>query len=298
MNKIPLIAMVGPTAVGKTEQSIKLSKKLNCEIISIDSVQIYKYFNIGSAKVTKEEMGGVSHHLIDELEPSDSCSVYDFQKLARKKIEEVHNKGKLPLLIGGTGFYMNAVLNDYNFSELAYIEEVTPEDAKVYLKENDPETYKSIDLENSRRVINAYNYAISEKKSIVHNKNGNKIFEKYNPYIIILNRDREELYKRINRRVEIMFETGLEQEVKDIIEKYGKNLQPLGAIGYKEMLPYLAGEVDKDLTINNIAKNSRHYAKRQLTWFRNKMNGTWYNVSDEKITENIESDIRKFFQIN
>ena len=142
MEKIPLIAIVGPTAVGKTALSIELAKKFNCEIISIDSVQIYKRFDIGSAKVTPEEMNGVVHHLIDELEPNATCSVYDFQKLARDKIDEIHSRGKMPLLIGGTGFYMNAVLNNYEFTNLEEkTYDINVEKAKQYLKENYIDTY-------------------------------------------------------------------------------------------------------------------------------------------------------------
>lgn len=294
MKKIPLIAIVGPTAVGKTALSIKLAKKFNCEIISIDSVQIYKKFDIGSAKVKKEEMDNVVHHLIDELEPTDTCSVYDFQKLAREKIKDISNRGKVPLLIGGTGFYMNAVLNNYEFTDLeekSY--DIDVEIAKAYLKENYPDTYNSIDIENHRRVINAYNYVMNEKKSVTTNNNGDTIFEKYNPYLIVLNTEREILYERINKRVEMMFEEGLEKEVRDIVSSYGENLQALGAIGYKEMLPYLKKEVSKEETIMKIAQNSRRYAKRQLTWFRNKMNGTWYEALDDKLESRVQTDIEK-----
>lgn len=297
MPKIPLIAIVGPTAVGKTALSIELAKKFNCEIISIDSVQIYKKFDIGSAKVTKEEMDGVVHHLIDTLEPTDNCSVYDFQKMARKLIDDIHRRGKIPLLIGGTGFYMNAVLNNYEFTDLeekSY--DIDVDMARQYLKENYPDTYKSIDIENYRRVINAYNYVMNEKKSVTENNNGDKVLEKYNPYLIVLNTDREVLYNRINRRVELMFEQGLEEEVRGIISQYGTNLQPLGTIGYKEMIPYLAGDVSKEDTIAAISQNSRRYAKRQLTWFRNKMNGVWYEVSSESLLKDVEKDINEKFK--
>ena len=200
MEKIPLIAIVGPTAVGKTALSIELAKKFNCEIVSIDSVQIYKKFDIGSAKVTKEEMGGVVHYLIDELEPTATCSVYDFQKMARSLIDDIHKRGKIPLLIGGTGFYMNAVLNNYEFTDLGEkTYDVDVDMARDYLKRNYPDTHNSIDLDNHRRVINAYNYVVNENKSTTTNNNGDTVLEKYNPYLIVLNIDREILYKRINR---------------------------------------------------------------------------------------------------
>ena len=297
MEKIPLIAIVGPTAVGKTALSIELAKKFNCEIISIDSVQIYKRFDIGSAKVTTEEMDGVVHHLIDELEPNDTCSVYDFQKLARKKIDDIHSRGKMPLLIGGTGFYMNAVLNYYEFTNLEEkTYDIDVEKAKQYLKDNYVDTYNNIDLDNHRRVINAYNYVTNEQKSVTTNNNGDTILEKYNPYLIVLNTEREVLYNRINKRVELMFEQGLEDEVKGIINDYGTELQALGAIGYKEMLPYLKGDVSKEETISAISQNSRRYAKRQLTWFRNKMNGVWYDTRRSSLLDDVIEDIKNKFK--
>ncbi len=296
MEKIPLIAIVGPTAVGKTALSIELAKKFNCEIISIDSVQIYKKFDIGSAKVKKEEMNGVVHHLIDELEPTDTCSAYDFQKLARKKIEEIHSRGKMPLLIGGTGFYMNAVLNNYEFTDLEEkTYDIDVDMAREYLKENYPDTYNTIDIENRRRVINAYNYVMNEKKSVTTNNNGDTVLDCYNPFLIVLNTDREVLYNRINKRVELMFEEGLEQEVKEIIEEYGLELQALGAIGYKEMIPYLNGNVSKEDIIAAISQNSRRYAKRQLTWFRNKMHGTWYDTANKELLADVIEDIKEKF---
>lgn len=297
MEKIPLIAIVGPTAVGKTTLSIELAKKFNCEIISIDSVQIYKRFDIGSAKVTPEEMDGVVHHLIDELEPNDTCSVYDFQKLAREKIDDIHSRGKMPLLIGGTGFYMNAVLNNYEFTNLEEkTYDIDVEKAKQYLKENYIDTYNNIDLGNHRRVINAYNYVMNEQKSVTTNNNGDTILEKYNPYLIVLNTEREVLYNRINKRVELMFEQGLEDEVKGIINDYGTELQALGAIGYKEMLPYLKGNISKEETISAISQNSRRYAKRQLTWFRNKMNGVWYDTRSDSLLDDVIGDIKNKFK--
>lgn len=297
MEKIPLIAIVGPTAVGKTALSIELAKKFNCEIISIDSVQIYKRFDIGSAKVTPEEMNGVVHHLIDELEPNATCSVYDFQKLARDKIDDIHSRGKMPLLIGGTGFYMNAVLNNYEFTNLEEkTYDIDVEKAKQYLKENYIDTYNNIDLDNQRRVINAYNYVMNEQKSVTTNNNGDTILEKYNPYLIVLNTEREVLYNRINKRVELMFEQGLEDEVKGIINDYGTELQALGAIGYKEMLPYLKGDVSKEETISAISQNSRRYAKRQLTWFRNKMNGVWYDTRSNSLLDDVIEDIKNKFK--
>lgn len=264
MKKIPLIVIVGPTAVGKTALSIKLAKYFNCEIISIDSVQIYKNFDIGSAKIKKEEMEEIPHHLIDILNPEENFSVYDFQKLARQKIEEVYNKNKIPLLIGGTGYYMNAVINDYKFSDYKEDkEDISVEKMREFLKEHDFMTYSNIDLSNERRIINAYNYYKSEKKSFSKNQQGNNILNKYDPYIIAVDMSREKLYERINKRVELMVKEGLINEVREILKNYGENLQPLGAIGYKEVVQYLKNEVSLEIAVNNIQQNSRRYAKRE-----------------------------------
>lgn len=295
MKKIPIIAIVGPTAVGKTDLSIKLAKKFNCEIISIDSVQIYKEFNIGSAKVTEAEMAGVPHYLIDYLSPEDNCSVYDFQKLAREKIMEIFNRGKIPLLIGGTGYYMNAVLYDYKFATYSEKEDqLSVTEMLDFLKENYLETFNNLDKNNERRIVNAYNYVKREEKEIVLNSDGDKLYENYNPYLIVLDRNRDNLYERINKRVEIMLEQGLIAEVKEIISNYGDNLQALSSIGYKEVLPYLKDEISLEKLQENISQNSRRYAKRQLTWFRNKMiNPHWYNYDKDEV-KNIEVDVQKF----
>ena len=203
----------------------------------------------------------------------------------------------MPLLIGGTGFYMNAVLNNYEFTDLEEkTYDIDVDMAREYLKENYPDTYNTIDLENHRRVINAYNYVMNEKKSVTANNNGDTILDCYNPFLIVLNTDREILYNRINKRVELMFEEGLEQEVKEIIEEYGLELQALGAIGYKEMIPYLNGNVSKEDTIAAISQNSRRYAKRQLTWFRNKMDGNWYDTPNDELLANVIKDIKGKFR--
>ncbi|MBF0714867.1 tRNA (adenosine(37)-N6)-dimethylallyltransferase MiaA [Gemelliphila palaticanis] len=297
--KIPIIAIVGPTAVGKTEISIEIAKKFNCEIISVDSVQMYKHFNIGSAKITHEEMQGVTHHLIDNLNPDDKFSVYEYQKIAREKILEVIKKGKIPLLIGGTGYYMSAVLYDYTFSNYSSNnkENFSLEYMKNYLLENYPDTYNNIDINNERRVTNAYKYVTEENKSTIENNNANNLYDNYNPYIIVLKQDREVLYNRINLRVEKMIQLGLIAEVKNIIANYGGNLQPLTAIGYKEVVSYLNNEISEEYMIESIQQNSRRYAKRQITWFKNKMfNTNWYNLdidNKSKIFEDIEKYLRE-----
>ncbi len=297
--KYKIISLVGATAVGKTEISIKLAKKFNCEIVSIDSVQVYKKFNIGSAKIREDEMGGIKHHLIDILEPTAKFSVYDFQVLARKTIEDIISRGKTPLLIGGTGYYMNAVIYDYNFGNYDNKEEnYNINEMLNYIKKEDEETYKKIDVNNERRIINAFNYIINEKKSFSENMSGNNIYYKYNPYIIILNRERENIYSRINSRVNNMISDGLIDEVKNIVNNYGTNLQAISSIGYKEVLSYLKEEISMENMIESIKQNSRRYAKRQLTWFRNKIfNGHWYNI-DKNEHLKIEIDIEKFLANN
>lgn len=300
---IPIIAIAGPTAVGKTELSIKIAKQFNCEIISIDSVQIYKEFDIGSAKIKKEEMQGVIHHLIDELSPEEKFSVYDFQKLAREKIKDIRSRGKIPLLIGGTGYYMNAVLYNYEFPTYTEKEEISIESMLDYIKLKDIVTYHHIDRHNPRRVVNAYNYLLTENKNLSDNTGAREVYNNYQPLLIILDRNRDNLYQRINRRVALMLEEGLIDEVNHITLKYGKDLQPLNSIGYKEVVAYQGHQINLCHLEETISQNTRRYAKRQLTWFRNKMfNKQIYNLdtldSEDVIIEAIEKFLREYYENN
>lgn len=299
--KIPIIAIVGPTAVGKTELSIKIAKKYNCEIISIDSVQIYKKFDIGSAKISKEEMSGIKHHFIDYLDPKDKFSVFEFQKLVRNKIKDIYFRGKIPLLIGGSGYYMSAILYDYKFAN--YDKHNKEDDISIYkmleyLKENYLETYEKIDKNNHRRIINAYNYVLNKKENTTENMGSCRIYNQFNPHIIVLNMDRKKLYERINLRVEKMFEMGLIEEVQEIINNYGCKIQPMNSIGYKELISYILSEnVDIETIKGLISKNTRNYAKRQITWYKNKMfNTNWYDVANNLNIEIIFNDIRCFLE--
>lgn len=299
--KIPIIAIVGPTAVGKTELSIKIAKKYNCEIISIDSVQIYKKFDIGSAKISKEEMSGIKHHFIDYLDPKDKFSVFEFQKLVRNKIKDIYFRGKIPLLIGGSGYYMSAILYDYKFAN--YDKHNKEDDISIYkmleyLKENYLETYEKIDKNNHRRIINAYNYVLNKKENTTENRGSCRIYNQFNPYIIVLNMARKKLYERINLRVEKMFEMGLIEEVQEIINNYGYKIQPMNSIGYKELISYILSEnVDIETIKGLISKNTRNYAKRQITWYKNKMfNTNWYDVANNLNIETIFNDIRCFLE--
>lgn len=293
--EIPIISIVGATAVGKTALSIELAKRFNAEIISIDSVQIYKKFDIGSAKIKKEEMDGVIHHLIDILDPKQTFSVYDFQKAAREKIEEIHNKGKLPILIGGSGYYMNAVIYDYRFVDREEnVKDISLEEMLEYLKMNYPATYEAVDKHNERRVLNAYNNVLASGVSTEDNKTGSNVYYKYNPHVIVLDRPREILYDRINKRVNTMIEEGLVDEVKKIVSEYGAELQAMSSIGYKEVLVYLEGGISHEKLVEEISQNSRRYAKRQLTWFRNKIiDKQWYNLEQVELST-IAEDIIKF----
>lgn len=299
--KIPIIAIVGPTAVGKTELSIKIAKKYNCEIISIDSVQIYKKFDIGSAKISKEEMSGIKHHFIDYLDPKDKFSVFEFQKLVRNKIKDIYFRGKIPLLIGGSGYYMSAILYDYkfaNYDKLNKEDDISIYKMLEYLKENYLETYEKIDKNNHRRIINAYNYVLNKKENTTENRGSCRIYNQFNPYIIVLNMDRKKLYERINLRVEKMFEMGLIEEVQEIINNYGYKIQPMNSIGYKELISYILSEnVDIETIKGLISKNTRNYAKRQITWYKNKMfNTNWYDVANNLNIETIFNDIRCFLE--
>lgn len=278
-NKILVIA--GPTAVGKTDISIQLAKRLNGEIISTDSMQIYKHMDIGSAKILKEEMDGVVHHLIDFVEPSEEFSVSEFQTLAKKAIKEIQSKGKLPILAGGTGLYINSVICTMNFAEGEKNEEYRKELEEMallkgndyvhsLLKDIDIESYNSIHPNNVKRVIRALEVYKQSGKPFSTFKEENSIYTcDYDVFYYVLNMDREKLYNRINLRVDIMMKKGLIEEVKTLKDMgLTSDNQSMKGIGYKEILSYLNGEIDLDTAIDMVKQGSRNYAKRQLTWFR------------------------------
>lgn len=281
-----VVAIVGPTASGKTALSIRLAKEFNGEIINGDSMQIYKGLDIGTAKITEEEMEGIPHHLLSFKEPTESFSVAEFQRLVREKIREIQSRGKLPIIVGGTGLYIQAVLYDFQFTEEKVDEEarkkyydelaeIGPEAMHKRLAELDPETAKTIHPNNTRRVIRALEmielHGVS-KASEEHNRGNIPI---YNHLIIGMDIDREELYKRINQRVDLMMEQGLLDEVRALWEKGIRDVQSVKAIGYKELYDYFDGLISLDEAVEQIKQNSRRYAKRQLTYFRNKMDVQW-----------------------
>ena len=297
MKKIPLVILTGPTAVGKTNLSIQLAKKMNMEIISADSMQIYKYMDVGSAKVTEDEMNGVKHYLIDEVTPDYSFSVSEFQERANDYIHQIVKKRKLPLVTGGTGLYLNSLIYNMDFAKSDADNEVR-EMLRVELEENgidymyeklkslDEEAANRIHKNNTKRVIRAIEVCMSGKK-MSDFSNDLKLNEKYEPIIIVLNRDREHLYRRINKRVDIMISQGLEDEVKTLLNMgYSSDLVSMQGIGYKEIIKYLNNEYTYEEAIEIIKRDSRRYAKRQLTWFRRYENAKWFDLddyNDEKI---------------
>ena len=284
MNKV--IVVVGPTAVGKTKISIELAKYFNCEIISGDSVAIYKRLDIGSAKPTKDEMQGVKHHLIDILEPTDGYSVADFQKHART----VMDKNELSLICGGTGLYVQGALFNYEFKAQKRdfdfgkkYEHLSNEELFKLLIEIDPniDTNK-LHPNNRKRVLRALEVK-NELDESIHSFNKNKE-ALYDYYIVYLSMPREKLYDRINKRVDIMINDGLLEEVKSL---YDDGIFP-HAIGYQELVPYFNNEVSLETAVEEIKKNTRHLAKRQETWFRNQMESHFYEVNIDDINSTIE----------
>lgn len=290
--KKPLIVIGGPTACGKTGFSIQLAKKIGGEIISADSMQIYRYMDIGTAKVTLEEADGVPHYLIDELDPDEEYNVMIFQQKAKAYMEEIWAKGKVPILVGGTGFYINALLYDNDFTETendtSYREECYklaqergPEVLFERLKEIDPEYAEIMHANNVKRVTRAleYHYLTGQKFS-EHNAEQKEKETPYDAAVIILNMDREKLYERIELRIDLMMEQGLLEEVKGLLEKgYSPELVSMQGIGYKEFVPYFNGECTLEEAVTQLKTNTRRFAKRQLTWFRRQIDGLWVDMS-------------------
>ncbi len=305
MNKKPaVIAIVGPTAVGKTALSIGLAKAYNGEIINGDSMQVYRELNIGTAKITEDEMAGVPHHLLDIKDPTDGFSVAEYQKLVRDKIEEIASRGKVPIIVGGTGLYVQSVLYDFRFTEqpklastrIQELEGLKSEELYARLLKKDPEAAKDIHPNNVQRVIRAIERLelTGMQRDEIEQKQGHE--KVYPHYIIGLNIDREVLYERINKRVDIMVEQGLLQEVKGLYDKGIRNSQSIQAIGYKEIYDYLDGKITLEEALERLKQNSRRYAKRQLTYFRNKMDIHWFNPFEDN--KRILEEINSFLQEN
>lgn len=292
------IVIAGPTGVGKTDLSIKLAKILDADIISADSAQVYKGMDIGTAKIRVEEMEGVPHYMLDILEPIKKYSVGDFQRDVDNILKEEEKKGKSVILTGGTGLYINSVtegLSELPASDSKMREEfmkLSSEELYEELKKVDPEGALEIHPNNKKRVERALEvYKLTgEKFSILSKKNIKN--NNYNFIKIALERGRENLYERINMRVDIMIEQGLEKEVRELYSKYGEILRKINIIGYSEFIDYFKGEITYEEAVERIKQNSRRYAKRQFTWFKNDQSYIWYNL-EEVSEEEIISDILK-----
>ncbi|MFD2045729.1 tRNA (adenosine(37)-N6)-dimethylallyltransferase MiaA [Ornithinibacillus salinisoli] len=295
--KNKVVTIVGPTAVGKTKLSIEVAKRFDGEIISGDSMQVYKGMDIGTAKITTNEMQGVPHHLIDIKDPGESYSVADFQESVQKYINEIASRNKLPIIVGGSGLYIQATLFDYNFANDKRDETVTKrleEDLKRYgnevmynrLRKIDPTQADKIHPNNYRRVIRALEIVETTGLTMSEYQKQQAEDSPYDVFLIGLEMDRPELYDRINKRVDQMVSDGIIEEVQDLYKQGYENCQSMKAIGYKEFLPYLKGESDLQHSIELLKRNSRRYAKRQYTWFKNKMDVNWYSVSPKTINEN------------
>lgn len=288
MAKKPLIILTGPTAVGKTSLSIALAKAVGGEIISADSMQVYKGMDIGSAKITREEMQGVPHYLIDELEPDEEFHVVKFKEMVCDYMQQIYDRGKIPILTGGTGFYIQSVLYDIDFTENdndpAYrscLENLAKEQGAEYLhqmlKQVDPDSAEEIHANNVKRVIRALEYYHDCGQPIsVHNRLERQKKSPYAAVYFVLNEDRSVLYDRINRRVDAMLEAGLVEEVKRLKERgFTSNMVSMQGLGYKEILDYLNGKCTLEDAVYRIKRDTRHFAKRQITWFKREKNVIW-----------------------
>lgn len=301
MKKKPLVVLTGPTAVGKTKASIGLAKVIGGEIISADSMQVYEYMDIGSAKIRPEEMQGVPHYLIDDLKPWDEFHVVRFQQMAKKAMEQIYANGHIPIVVGGTGFYIQALLYDIDFTDTAQddtyraeLENLVKEKGAVYLhnmlRKVDPKSAEDIHANNVKRVIRALEYyRQTGQKMSEHNEEERRKESPYEFVYFVLNAPREQLYARIDRRVDQMIEEGLVDEVKHLKELgCTKEMVSMQGLGYKEILAYLAGEYDLDTAVYTIKRDTRHFAKRQLTWFRRERQVTWiqkevYDYDEDRI---------------
>lgn len=289
--KEKLFILTGPTGIGKTGLSIQLARHLNGEIISADSMQIYKYMDIGTAKISISEMEGIKHHLIDFIYPDEGFTVSDYKNYATRIISKINEREKLPILVGGTGLYINSLIYDLKFAQVPPNEELRKqyedlankhgnEYIHTKLSKIDKVTSDRISPADRKRIIRALEiYHTTGKTATDYGKNFRKETSKYQLAMICLNMKRSSLYERINKRVDIMVEKGLVREVKCILDKgYDKNLVSMQGIGYKEIIMYLDGIITLEKAIEMIKKGSRNYAKRQLTWFRRDKRTKWVNI--------------------
>ncbi|MCR4589480.1 MAG: tRNA (adenosine(37)-N6)-dimethylallyltransferase MiaA [Lachnospiraceae bacterium] len=297
--KKELHVLAGPTAVGKTSLSIKYAKTLNAEIISADSIQVYKHMDIGSAKITAEEMQGIPHHLIDCLEPTENFDVARFVSMAKEAMNTIYDKGKIPLVVGGTGFYLHALIYDNDFSDGASdpeyrssLEEEAKDPANdLYerLKSTDPEAAEAIPPGNVKRVIRALEYFhVTGQKISVHNREEREKESPYDLRFYVLNMPREQLYQRINLRVDKMVEEGLFEETEALIRMgVEPGMTSMQGLGYRQAYLYLTGKYSKEEAIDAIKKETRHFAKRQLTWFRKEREAVFVDKSEYESEDEI-----------
>ena len=303
-----LFILAGPTGIGKTEISIKLARELNGEIISADSMQIYKYMDVGSAKISDQEMMGIPHHLLNIIEPSVAFSVADFKERSERAVCDITNRNKLPMLVGGTGFYINSLIYNYSFADTnkdeeyrEYLTKLAEENGKEYvhnlLKGIDEKTYNKLYPNDLKRVIRALEvFKVSGKPMSEFVAQQNILDIPYNVHYFVLNMDRQKLYNRINLRVDIMMKNNLVDEVIRLKKMgYNSDMQSMKGIGYKEILYYLDDKISLNEAIEKIKQGSRNYAKRQLTWFRKDPRVNWINKddfsSDAEVADYIESKI-------
>ena len=299
MNKPKVIVICGPTASGKTTLSIQLAQKINGEIISSDSMQIYKDMNIGTAKPDQQEMQGIKHYLLDFVSPDERYSVADYKQDAKKAIKEILKKGKVPIVVGGTGLYIDSLIYEIEYPNIEFdekyrkeLENIAEEQGLKVLyekaKEIDPEAIKKISENDKKRILRILEiYHATGKNKTEQEKESRKNEVEYEYKIYALKWDRQELYERINKRVDIMIEQGLIDEVKEIYQKYQSFPTAMQGLGYKEVVEYLEGKISKDDMIEKIKQETRRYAKRQLTWFRKNKQTIWLDAQD-KIQNNIK----------
>lgn len=309
--KRPLIVLTGPTAVGKTKLSIALAKAVNGEIISADSMQVYKYMDIGSAKITPQEMQGVKHYLVDELDPGDTFHVVRFKELAVQAMQEIYDKGKLPILVGGTGFYIQAVLYNIDFTENEedsvfrreleeYAQKEGAKALHMRLEAVDAQAAAQIHPNNIKRVIRAIEfYKKTGEKISQHNEQERQKLSSYNSAYFVLNDDRQVLYERIDRRVDQMMEQGLEDEVRRLMAMgYTKDMVSMQGLGYKELMEAFDGAYSVEEAVRIIKRDTRHFAKRQLTWFKRERDVYWidkqqFDRDEDKILEHLLGILRE-----
>lgn len=309
--KKPLIVLTGPTAVGKTKLSIALAKAVNGEIISADSMQVYRYMDVGSAKITPDEMDGVPHHLVDVLDPTEDFNIVLFQQLAKKSMEEIYSKGRIPILVGGTGFYIQAITRDIDFTQSEQddsyrkeLEALAAEKGSSFLHDMlasvDPKSAEDIHDNNVKRVIRALEfYKQNGTRISEHNEEQKEHVSPYNLAYFVLNAPRPLLYERIDARVDEMLKNGLVEEVKNL-QRMGchREMVSMQGLGYKEILSWLGGEYPYEEAIRILKRDTRHFAKRQLTWFRREGEVTWvdkdkFDYNDSRVLDYMLSVCRE-----